>query len=65
MANSHFPASVWKEMIADTLHGNAIDYSARRLGLHHQAAFDMHHKILLALQKHPEVTGVCLFHKQL
>ena len=28
MANSHFPASVWKEMIADTLHGNAIDYSA-------------------------------------
>ena len=31
MANSHFPASVWKEMVKDTLHGNAIDFSAKRL----------------------------------
>ena len=60
MANSHFPASVWEEMIADTLHGNAIDYSAGRLGLYHQAAFDIRHKILLALQELPEVTDVCL-----
>lgn len=45
MANSHFSTSVWKEMIADTLHGNAIDYSARRLDLYHQAAFDLRHKI--------------------
>jgi len=39
MANSHFPASVWKKMIADVLHGNAIGFSAKRLGLYHQAAF--------------------------
>ncbi len=60
MANSHFPASVWREMIKDTLHGNAIDYSAKRLGIYHQAAFDMRHKILLALQELPEVADVCL-----
>ena len=60
MANSHFPASVWKEMVKDTLHGNAIDFSAKRLGIFHQAAFDMRHKILLALQELPEVTDACL-----
>lgn len=60
MSNSHFPVSVWKEMISDTLHGNAIDYSAKRLGLYHQAAFDMRHKILLALQRLPEAADVCL-----
>ena len=60
MANSHFPASIWKEMIADTLHGNAIDFSAKRLGLYHQAAFDMRHKILMALQELPETAEVCL-----
>lgn len=60
MSNSHFPASVWKGMIIDTLHGNAIDYSAKRLGLYHQAAFNMRHKILLALQKLPEAADVCL-----
>ena len=60
MLISHFPASVWKEMIADTLHGNAIDYSAKRLGLYHQAAFDMRHKILLALQALPEAADACL-----
>ena len=60
MSNSHFPASVWKEIATDTLHGNALDYSAKRLGLYHQAAFNMRHKLLLALQKLPEATDVCL-----
>ncbi len=60
MVHSHFSASVWKEMIADTLHGNAIDFSARRLGLYHQAAFNMRHKILMALQEIPETAKVCL-----
>lgn len=60
MANSHFPASVWKEAIADTLRGNSIDYSAKRLRMYHQAVFDMRHKILLALQGLPETAGVCL-----
>ena len=60
MANSHYQVSVWKEMITDTLYGNAIDYSAKRLGLYHQAAFDMRHKILLALQELPETADACL-----
>lgn len=47
-------------MVIDTLQGNAIDYSARRLGLYHQAAFDMRHKILLALQELPEAADTCL-----
>lgn len=60
MSNSHFPAEVWAEVIDDTLRGNAIDYTANRLGLYHQAAFDMRHKILLALQQMPEIDNVCL-----
>ena len=47
-------------MIEDTLHGNAIDFSVKRLGIYHQAAFDMRHKILLALQELPEITDACL-----
>lgn len=60
MVNSHFPFSVWKEMIADTLHGNSIDFSAKRFGLHHQAAFDMCHKILMALVELPATADICL-----
>lgn len=58
--NSHFPASVWKKIIKDTLHGNAIDFSAKRLGIFYQAAFDMRHKILLAAQELPEIVDACL-----
>lgn len=47
-------------MIADTLHGNAIDFSAKHLGLYHQAAFNMLHKILMTLQELPETANVCL-----
>lgn len=60
MANFLFPTPVWKEMIANTLHGNAIDNSVRSLGLYHQAAYDTSHKILLVLQELPEVTDICL-----
>lgn len=60
MANSHFPAAVWKEVMIDTLYGQSIDYSAKRLGAYHQAVFNMRHKILLALQELPEVRDVCL-----
>lgn len=48
------------EMNKDTLHDNAIDYSPKRLGIYHQAAFDMRHKTLLALQELPEIADVCL-----
>ena len=60
MSNSHFPAEVWREVISDTVHGNAIDYTAKRIGCSHQAVFDMRHKILMALQQLPEISDVCL-----
>lgn len=50
MSMSHYPAIVWKGVITDTLLGNAIDYTAERLGLSHQCVFNMRHKILLSIQ---------------
>lgn len=50
MSMSHSPASVWKEVISDTLDGDAIDYTAGRMGLSHGCVFNMRHKFLLALQ---------------
>lgn len=50
MSMSHSPASVWKEVISDTLDGDAIAYTAARIGLSHNSVFNMRHKFLLALQ---------------
>ena len=50
LSMSHSPASVWKEIISDTIRGDAIDYTAKRLGLSHNGVFNMRHKFLLALQ---------------
>lgn len=60
MSNSHFPAEAWREVISDTVHGDAIDYTAKRNGCSHQAVFDMRHKVLLALQQLSEASGICL-----
>ena len=60
MSMSHYAEDIWREAITDTLQGYAIDHTARRLGLYHQAAFDMRHKILVALQELPEIQDVCL-----
>ena len=60
MSNSHFPAEAWREVISDTVRGNAIDYTAQKLGCSHQAVFDMRHKVLMALQQLPETSGMCL-----
>lgn len=60
MSNSHFPPKVWREVIKDTIQGNALDYTAQRIGCSHQAVFDMRHKILMSLQQLPEISGVCL-----
>ena len=60
MSNSHFPAGTWREVISDTVRGNAIDYTAQRIGCSHQAVFDMRHKVLMALQQLPEISDVCL-----
>lgn len=50
LSMSHYPASVWKEVISDTLNGDAIEFTAKRLLLSHACVFDMRHKFLLALQ---------------
>lgn len=51
MSGSHQSRELWEEVISDTLRGNAIDYSAKRLGLSHDCVFHMRHKILLSLQE--------------
>ncbi len=60
MSNSHFPAKVWHEVVTDTVHGNAIDYTTKIIGCSHQAVFDLMHKVLMAQQQLLEISGVCL-----
>lgn len=50
MANSHFGQSVWADFIRDTLSGKTLDDSAEEYGFSHQTAFNMRHKVLMALQ---------------
>ena len=50
MSMSHYPASVWKEVIADTISVHAINWTSRHLGLSNECVFNMRHKFLLALQ---------------
>lgn len=49
-AHSHFSRSVWTDFIHDTLTGESLDFSAEKLGFSHQTAFNMRHKVLMALQ---------------
>ncbi len=49
MANSHYGQSVWAGFIRDTLSGRPLDGSAQEFGFSHQTAFNMRHKILMAL----------------
>lgn len=60
MSQSHSGIDVWTEVIRDTVHGDAIDYTAKRLGLNHQTVFTMQHKILIALQQLPEMENILL-----
>lgn len=60
MSQSHSGIDVWTEVIRDTVHGDAIDYTAKRLGLNHQTIFTMRHKLLIALQQLPETENVLL-----
>lgn len=50
MYHSHFDKDTWMEFLKDTLEARSLDYSAERLGFSHQTAFNMRHKILLALK---------------
>ncbi len=50
MSHSHYGRSVWHDFIRDTLYGMTLDHSAEELGFSHQTAFNMRHKVLIALQ---------------
>ena len=50
MSMSHQSTAVWEGMIEDTVNGNALSYSEKRLGVSHQVAFNMRHEILLELE---------------
>lgn len=60
MANSHYSQSVWADFIRDTLCGESLDCSAEKYGFSHQTAFNMRHKVLMALQNLLENSPVLL-----
>lgn len=60
MAHSHFSQSVWADFIRDTLYGETLDNSAKEYGFSHQTAFNMRHKVLMALQNLSENNPVLL-----
>lgn len=62
--NSHSSATVWKQVISDTVEGVAISKTAKNLDLHHETVFNMRHKILYCIEQSlianpTELTGVC------
>ena len=60
MDNSRQPQELWEEAMADTIAGDAIDFTAERLGLSHDCVFNMRHKILLGLRDVLAEAGTCL-----
>lgn len=64
MAHSHCGEAAWKQVIRDTVERVPLDETAAALELSHSTAFNMRHKILLALEaeeaRNPTVlSGVC------
>lgn len=51
IAHSHSSATVWKQVIRDTVEGISIDKTAESLDLAHSTVFHMRHKILLCLEQ--------------
>lgn len=50
IANSHYGQSIWVDFIRDTLYGKTLDDSAEEYNFSYQTAFNMRHKVLMALQ---------------
>jgi transposase-like protein len=50
MSYSHYGEAVWKQVVRDTVEGEPLEQTASGLGLSRQTAFNMRHKILLALE---------------
>jgi transposase-like protein len=64
IAHSRSSATVWKQVISDTVDGVPIDKTADSLDVHHETVFNMRHKILYCIEqsliKNPTaLTGVC------
>lgn len=62
--HSHASKTVWKQVVADTINGVAIDKTADTLDLCHGTVFNMRHKILYCLEQAAEnnqkrLEGVC------
>ena len=61
---SHSSATVWRQVISDTIDGIPIDKTAKSLDLHHSTVFNMRHKILYCIEQSliaepTALTGVC------
>ena len=61
---SRSSATVWKQVIRDTINGVSLDETAESLALSHATAFNMRHKILYAVEQsfieNPvALSGVC------
>jgi transposase-like protein len=64
VAHSHSSATVWKQVISDTVDGIPLDQTADSLDLHHETVFNMRHKILYCVEQSlivnpTELIGVC------
>lgn len=51
ISHSHSSATVWKQVISDTVAGVPIDQTADILDLHHETVFNMRHKILYCVEQ--------------
>ena len=60
MANSHYTQSVWSDFIRDTLYGETLEEAVHKYGFSHQTAFNMRHKVLMALENLLENNPVLL-----
>lgn len=60
MSSFHYNQSVWTNFIRYTLCGVSLDKPAKKYGFSHQIAFNMRHKILMALQDLLENSPVLL-----
>ena len=51
VSHSHSNATVWKQVISDTIDGTPISQTADSLDLHHETVFNMRHKILYCVEQ--------------
>lgn len=49
LSMSHFGMDVWQDFLRQTLESDSLSYAKKPFGLTHQTAFNMRHKLLMAL----------------